>query len=38
VLDRQEIVALPRSTNGVTRYFAYQYSPRKFAVTTNLSF
>jgi outer membrane receptor protein involved in Fe transport len=38
LFDRQEVVALPRSTNGVVRYFAYQYSPRKIALTTNLSF
>ncbi len=36
LLDRQKILALPRSTNGTIRYFQYQYSPRKFALTTNL--
>ena len=38
VLDEQKVIALPRSTNGTIRYFAYQYSPRKLAVTTSLSF
>ena len=36
VFDRQRVLALPRSTNGTIRYFQYQYSPRKFALTTNL--
>jgi hypothetical protein len=31
-------LALPRSTTGVIRYFQYQYSPRKFALTTNVTF
>ena len=38
VLDRQAILALPRSTTGVIRYFTYQYTPRALAVTTNLGF
>ena len=38
VFDEQKVVALPRSTNGTIRYFAYQYSPRKLAVTTSLQF
>lgn len=38
LLDRQKILALPRSTNGTIRYFQYQYSPRKFALTTNVTF
>ena len=38
VLDEQKVVALPRSTNGTIRYFAYQYSPRKFSLTTSLSY
>jgi hypothetical protein len=38
VFDKQAVVALPNSTTGAVRYFAYQYSPRKFAVTTRLSF
>jgi hypothetical protein len=38
VLDEQKVIALPRSTNGTIRYFAYQYSPRKLAVTTSLQF
>ena len=38
VLDRQNILALPRSTTGAIRYFQYQYSPRKTALTTNVTF
>ena len=38
VFDQQKVVALPRSTNGTIRYFAYQYSPRKASFTTSLSF
>lgn len=38
VLDEQKVVALPRSTTGATRYFAYQYSPRKISFTTSFSF
>jgi hypothetical protein len=38
VFDVQKVVALPRSTNGSVRYFAYQYSPRKLAVSTSVSF
>lgn len=38
VLDRQDVVALPRSTNGTIRYFAEVYSPRKFSLTTMLAF
>jgi hypothetical protein len=38
VLDEQEIVTLPRSTNGTTRYFAYQYAPRKTSFTATFSF
>ena len=34
----QEIVALPNSATGAVRYFAYQYSPRKFALTTQVHF
>ena len=37
-LDRQNILALPRSTTGVIRYFQYQYSPRKTALTTTVTF
>jgi hypothetical protein len=35
VLDRQRVLALPRSTTGAIRYFQYQYSPRKTALTTS---
>jgi hypothetical protein len=38
VLDRQRVLALPRSTNGTIRYFQYQYSPRKSALTTSVTF
>ena len=38
VLDRQRILALPRSTTGAIRYFQYQYSPRKTALTTSVMF
>ncbi len=38
VFDRQRVLALPRSTTGVIRYFQYQYSPRKVAITTNVTF
>jgi outer membrane receptor protein involved in Fe transport len=38
LFDKQDIVALPNSTTGKTRYFAYQYSPRKISFTTTLSF
>lgn len=37
-LDRQRVLALPRSTNGTIRYFQYQYSPRKTALTTSVTF
>ena len=38
VFDRQRVLSLPRSTTGVIRYFQYQYSPRKTALTTNVTF
>jgi hypothetical protein len=38
LLDRQRIIALPRSTNGVIRYFQEQYSPRKYTLGTSLAF
>jgi outer membrane receptor protein involved in Fe transport len=38
VLDRQRVLALPRSTTGAIRYFQYQYSPRKAALTTSVTF
>ena len=38
LLDTQRVVALPRSTTGDIRYFAYQYSPRKVALTTTFEF
>ncbi|MDO8544445.1 MAG: hypothetical protein Q7S40_28735 [Opitutaceae bacterium] len=38
LFDRQTVITLPNSTTGAVRYFAYQYSPRKFALTTSLSF
>jgi hypothetical protein len=38
LFDRQRVIALPNSTTGATRYFAYQYSPTKISVTSRLSF
>ncbi len=38
VFDRQAVLALPRNTTGVIRYFTYQYTPRILAITTNLAF
>ena len=38
LFDKQDVVALPNSTTGRIRYFAYQYSPRKFSVTTTLAY
>jgi len=38
VFDKQEIIALPRSSNGVIRYFTEQYSPRKSALTLSVMF
>jgi outer membrane receptor for ferric coprogen and ferric-rhodotorulic acid len=38
VFDKQDIVALPRSTNGTIRYFAEVYSPRKFTLASTLTF
>jgi hypothetical protein len=38
VLDAQKVVALPRSTTGATRYFAYQYAPRKVSFTASVGF
>ena len=38
VLDEQKIVALPRSTTGATRYFAYQYAPRRVSFTASIGF
>lgn len=33
-----QVVALPRSTTGATRYFAYQYAPRKVSFTASVGF
>ncbi len=38
VMDTQHVVALVRNTNGTIRYFAYQNSPRKLAVTASVGF
>lgn len=36
--DKQRVIALPRGTNGVIRYFREQYSPRKSTITLNVMF
>jgi hypothetical protein len=36
--DRQRVIALPRSTNGVVRYFRQQYAPRKSSLMASLMF
>jgi hypothetical protein len=38
VMDTQHVMALVRNTNGTIRYFAYQNSPRKLAVTASVGF
>ena len=38
LLDRQALIALPRNTNGVIRYFREQYTPRKTSLTLNAMF
>jgi outer membrane receptor protein involved in Fe transport len=38
LLDKQELVALRRSTDGTIRYFAQRYSPRKFVLTTSVAY
>lgn len=38
LFNRQEVLALPRSTNGTIRYFTHQYTPRLYALTTSVSF
>ncbi len=38
LLDRQKLLALPRGTNGVVRYFREQYTPRKSSLTLNVMF
>lgn len=38
LLDRQKLLALPRGTNGVVRYFREQYTPRKSSLTLNAFF
>ncbi|MEY4006682.1 MAG: hypothetical protein RLZZ221_2778 [Verrucomicrobiota bacterium] len=38
LFDRQALIALPRSTNGVIRYFREQYTPRKSSLTLNAMF
>lgn len=38
LLDKQALIALPRGTNGVVRYFREQYTPRKTSLSLNLMF
>lgn len=38
VMDRQDVVTLPRSTDGTVRYFAEVYAPRKFTLSSTFSF
>jgi outer membrane receptor protein involved in Fe transport len=38
LFDKQEVLTLRRNTTGEIRYFAHQYTPRGFALTTNLGF
>jgi hypothetical protein len=38
LLNRQVLIALPRGTNGVIRYFREQYTPIKTALTVNVMF
>ncbi len=38
VLDKQVLIALPRGTNGVVRYFREQYTPLKSSLSLNVMF
>lgn len=38
VLDRQQVLVLPRSTNGTVRFFQHYYTPRKIQLSTTLTF
>ncbi len=38
VLDVQRVIALPRSTNGVIRYFREQYTPRRSTLSASVMF
>ena len=38
VLDKQAIVTLPSSTIGRVNAFTYQYTPRRFVVSTGVEF
>jgi hypothetical protein len=38
LFNAQTVVRLPNSANGTTRFFAYQYSPIKSALTLRVSF
>jgi len=38
LFDKQVLIALPRSTNGVIRYFREQYTPRKTSLSLNAMF
>jgi outer membrane receptor protein involved in Fe transport len=38
LLDKQVLIALPRGSNGVIRYFREQYTPRKTSLSLNAMF
>ena len=38
VLNVQRVIALPRSTNGVIRYFREQYTPRRSTLSASVMF
>jgi hypothetical protein len=38
LFDKQVLIALPRNTNGVVRYFREQYTPRKTSLALNAMF
>jgi outer membrane receptor protein involved in Fe transport len=38
LFDKQVLIALPRNTNGVVRYFREQYTPRKTSLSLNVMF
>ena len=38
LLDKQAVVALPSSTTGRINAFTYQYTPRRFVVSTGVEF
>jgi hypothetical protein len=38
LFDKQVLIALPRGSNGIVRYFREQYTPRKTALSLNAMF